>query len=145
GAARVVGELAAAAAGFALGLAPFFVYNWIATGSPLRATQGMEIQDFLGTPAVAPPGVGFPSGAWQSGMSPIVQGGGMRLDNLPLTLPGNLLAIRLSYGDPLLLLALWGIVLAALQRRLLCLVVLPYSVAALLLYSCWARPEIRYL
>lgn len=45
--ARVARGLGAGALGVLIGLAPFLVYNHIATGSAFRPTQGMELDNFL--------------------------------------------------------------------------------------------------
>jgi hypothetical protein len=74
-----------------------------------------------------------------------VQGGGLRLSNLPKTLPGNVALLRSYYGDLFLALAVWGGALALARRRLLFLAAVPYCVLALLFFSCWARPDTRYL
>jgi hypothetical protein len=147
----LVAGLAAATLGLVLGLAPLLAYNWVATGSPLRPTQGMEIEQFLSpTPAPSPPvakrsRVAYPPGAWRGGTATPVQGGGLQLANLPYVLPGNIEALRFAYGDLLLGFAVWGALLALLRRRALFLVAVPYCVAALLFFSCWGRPDVRYL
>jgi hypothetical protein len=139
--------LAAGALGLAVGLAPFLTYNWLSTGHPLRPTQGMELQEIL--PAAAPPAapspkVGYPPGAWRGGTAQAVQGGGLRLANIRRTLPGNLELVRYSYGV-LVGLAVWGAMVALVQRRLLFLATVPYIVPALLFFSMWSRPDGRYL
>jgi hypothetical protein len=145
--------LGAGALGLLLGLGPFFAYNWVATGNPLRPTQGMEIQNFF--PSAAPaapqaaadpePHVGYPPGAWHGGVIQAVQGGGLSLRNLPRVLPGNMQLLRSAYGDLLLGVALWGALVALVRRRILFVATVPYAVLALLLYSCWVRPDARYL
>jgi hypothetical protein len=141
--------VAAGLLGVVVGLSPFLGFNWLATGNPLRPTQGMEIDRFLpdsGTPAAnATSGVGFPPGAWRGGTLDAVQGGGLRLEHLPDVLPGNIRLLRQAYGDLFLGVALWGACLALVRRRLLFLAVVPYSVLAMLFFSCWARPDARYL
>ncbi len=153
--ARIAAALGTGALGLLLGLSPFMAYNWLATGNPLRPTQGMEVQDFLPsaaptqpptpTPPAGGPGVGYPSGAWKGGTAQAIQGGGLRLDNLPRILPGNLRLLRSAYGDVLLWVGIWGAVVALLQRRILFFATVPYMVPALLFYSCWGRPDARYL
>ena len=155
--ARVAGALGAGGLGLLLGLGPFLVYNHLATGSALRPTQGMELDRFLpdtppapaATPEPAPPPgegrVGYVSAAWQGGTQYGVQGGGVRLSNLPKTLPGNIALLREAYGDTLLGLAVAGALLALVQRRALFLTAVPYCVTALLLFSLWGRPDGRYL
>jgi hypothetical protein len=147
---RVLAGLAAGALGLGLGLAPLLAYNWMATGNPLRPTQGMEVQGFLEAappppPMAAEPRTGYPPGAWRGGVWGAVQGGGLRLAHLPRTLPGNVGLLRGAYGDVLLGVAVLGALLALVQRRLLFLAAVPYCVVALLFFSCWARPDTRYL
>src|SRR6185503_19766833 len=89
--------------------------------------------------------VGFPSGAWRGGTVTSVQGGGLRLAHLPLTLPGNIAIIRAAYGDLMLLVARFGVLVAAVRRRELFVVTVPYMILALLFYSCWSKPDARYL
>ncbi len=146
-----LGQLAAGALAVTLGLGPLLAYDTAATGRPWRLTQGMEAQDFFtapAPPAADPPGeprVGYPPGAWRGGTLSPVQGGGLRLENLPQVLPENLAHLRAAYGDALLALAAWGALLALLQRRLLFLAAVPYTLLALLFFSCWSRPDPRYL
>ena len=149
---RAVGlGLAAGVLGLLIGLAPFFAYNWAAMGHPLRPTQGMEIQDFVQLPWSQPPvwgrpaaRVGYPPGAWLGGTYAPVQGGGLKLSNLPDILPGNVRHFRDAYGDVLLGLALLGAVVAMMQRTALFVAAVPYALLALLFYSCWSKPDPRY-
>jgi hypothetical protein len=60
-------------------------------------------------------------------------------------LPQNLRLLWAAHGTPLSLLALAGVAVAALRRSPLAVVALAYGPLALLFYSCWARPEVRYL
>jgi len=156
-------QLAAGAVALTLGLAPLLAYNTIATGRPWRLTQGMEVRSFLAAPSPpaaerpAEPRVGYPSDAWRGGtLSPVqwhsgtvspVQGGGLRLANLRHMLPANVALVRAAYGDVLLALALWGALVALVQRRVLFLATVPYAVLALLLVSCWSNlgSAARYL
>ncbi len=145
--------LATGALGVVLGLTPFLTYNWMATGSPLRPTQGMELQSFLPLQASSPPAaspepvprVGYPPGAWHGGIGQAVQGGGLRLENFPRVFPANVQLLRNAYGDVLLGMAAWGMLVALVRRRILFLATVPYLVLAFLLYSCWVRPDARYL
>jgi 4-amino-4-deoxy-L-arabinose transferase-like glycosyltransferase len=154
GAREVVRGYNAGVLGLAIGLAPFLAYNWAATGSPFRPTQGMEIRDFLPAqarpaPEASPPAprVGFPSAApWRGGTVSPVQGGGLRLDNLPKVLPGMIeRGFRKPYGDLFLALAIWGALVALVQRRLLFVAAVPYTILAVLFFSCWSKPDERYL
>ena len=144
---------AAGALGVAIGVAPFLAYNWAARGNPFRPTQGMEIGGVAAATPTPPPAeqtvlarIGYPSGAWHGGVTGAVQGGGLRLANLPTTLPGNVKFFRETYTDVLIGLALWGAVIAFLRHRMLFLTAVPYSIVALLFFSCWPRPDdSRYL
>jgi hypothetical protein len=149
--------LGAAGGAFAIGLLPFLTYNGIATGNPLRPTQSMELNLLLtGTPAHDQPvqlalsdapglRVGYPSPGWHGGTITQVQGGGLRLRNLPRTLPQQLSLLRDAYGDVFLAVAVWGALLALWLRPLVFLASVPYIVVSLLFYSCWERPDTRYL
>ena len=150
-------QLAAGAVALTLGLAPLLAYNTAATGRPWRLTQGMEAQDFLAAPPgdARAPRMGFPPGAWgagtvetvqwRGGTLETVQGGGLRLANLPRVLPENLAELRAAYGDALLALAVLGALVALCERRMLLLAAVPYTVLALLFFSCWSKPDPRYL
>lgn len=140
----LVRTTAAAAGALLIGLAPFLAFNWAATGNPLRPTQAMELRNFLPADPPAAPGAGYPSGAWRGGTLHAVQGGGLSIGNLPTVLPGNVRLLGAAYGV-LLPLALWGAALALVQRRALFLTAVPYTAVALLFFSCWTRPDARYL
>jgi len=140
--------------GVVVGLAPLLVYDWMVMGNPIRPTQGMEVQSFFEKPAApslapAPPAagpkVGFPPPGWHGGNITAVQGGGLRLSNFATTFPGNVRIVRGGYSDLLLAVALVGAIVAAVRRRTLFVVAVPYSVIAFLFFSCWARPDNRYL
>jgi hypothetical protein len=142
----------AAALGVLLGLAPSLAYYWAATGNPFVPTQSMEVSEFLDVPETPPAPlespdarVAYPSGAWYGTASEPVSGGGLRLDYLATTLPGNLEKIRTAYGDVLLGLAALGLVVTAIRRPAFAIAAASYVVAALLFYSCWGRPYGRYL
>jgi hypothetical protein len=150
---HVLGRVAGAAAlAYVVGLTPLLTFNWVATGNPLRPTQSMEVENFF-TPTAPPRSesgldparVGYPPGAWRGGTLTPIQGGGLRLSNFPVTFPQNVRLLRNAYGDLLLMIAAWGALLALVQRRLLFLAVVPYGVVAFLFFSCWARPDHRYL
>ncbi|HZP42422.1 MAG TPA: hypothetical protein VFD84_13070, partial [Candidatus Binatia bacterium] len=147
---RGVGRLGRAAAGGALGvlvgLSPFFAYNWTATGNPLRPTQGVEVEQFFGgTPPQTGDDVGYPSPGWHGGTLEAVQGGGLRLANFPRTFPAEINFLRAAYGDLLLAFAALGAFVALARRRVLFATAVPYVVAALLFFGCWAHPDWRYL
>jgi hypothetical protein len=74
-----------------------------------------------------------------------VQGGGLKLSNLPRILPGNVALLQNAYSNILLGVAALGALLALVQRRLLFCAVVPYTILAVLFYSCWSRPDGRYL
>jgi hypothetical protein len=144
----VATAMATGTLGLLVGLAPFLAYNWAATGNPLRPTQGMEVE-FLSEappppPAAAGQRVGYASAPWIGGTSAFVQGGGLRLANLRQVLPVNVAQIRDAYGDPLVALAILGALIALVQRSALFVATVPYSLLALLLYSCWSKADPRY-
>jgi 4-amino-4-deoxy-L-arabinose transferase-like glycosyltransferase len=143
----VVRGLAAGALALVVGLTPFFAYNWVATGNPFWPTQGMEVQGFLATspPREEQPRVGYPPGAWRGGTNTSVQGGGLRLEHFSEVFPENVEMLRTSYGDLMLGLAVVGVVVALVQRRMLFLAVVPYVVAALIFYSFWSKSDPRYM
>jgi hypothetical protein len=153
-ASRIAGALVAGALGLMIGLTPFLGFNYLATGNPLRPTQGMELDSLL--PAAPPQAaahapvtdtgrVGYPSLGWQGGTQYGVQGGGVRLTNFSGTFPGNIALLRGAYGDTLLGFAVLGALLAMILRRALFLTAVPYCVLALVVFSFWSRPDGRYL
>ncbi len=153
---RVVTALGTGTLGLLIGLAPFLAFNYLATGNPLRPTQGMELDSLLPAPppaataTPAPPAagrgrVGYPSFGWTGGTHYGVQGGGFRLSNFRHTLPGNVELLRQAYGDTLLGFAVLGALLAMVLRPALFLTAVPYCLLALLVFSCWSRPDGRYL
>ena len=85
------------------------------------------------------------SGTVNRPAQPPVQGGGLRLGNLPRTLPGNVRYLRNAFGNVIILLAILGAVAALVTNRLLFVVTVPYCLSALIFYSCWARPDPRYI
>jgi hypothetical protein len=139
------------ALGVAIGLAPSLAFYWFATGNPFVPTQGVELRRlFLPADAGAappePPGVkiGYPPG-WRGGTIEPVQGGGLRLSNLPTTLPGNLAKIQQGYGPVLLALAAWGVVVGLYLRPAFTAAFVAYLLVAIPFFSCWTRPDHRYL
>jgi hypothetical protein len=153
----VVRALAAGALGVGLGVAPLLSYNLAANGNPFAPTQGMELQHFLSRAAPTPSPivvaeadeperrVGYPSPGWHGGTLTSVQGGGLRLANLPDVLPRNLMMLRESYGYVCIGLAIWGVVVAFVLHPVFFAAAVPYVIAAIFFYSCWARPDGRYL
>jgi hypothetical protein len=141
--AGVPATLAAALGGLLVGLAPSLAYNAVATGNPLRPTQGMELERFFA--GILAPALAHAAETWHGSTQAQVSGGGLRLAHLPEVLPANLRLLWQAHGAALSLLALWGIVVAALRRSPLAVVALAYGPLAILFYSCWARADMRYL
>ena len=144
--------LAAGAVAFVVGCAPLFAYDWLVTGNPLVLTQAMELDGFAGdAPAAVPPAetdggrLGYPSPVWHGGTILQVNGGGLSLRHLPRTFVGHLEFLRDAYGPAFLVAAVVGAVVALALRPLVFFVVVPYVLAALLFYGCWAQPDTRYL
>jgi hypothetical protein len=148
--------------GIAVGASPFFAYNWAATGNPLIPTQGMELPllPSLPAPAFKPqtrtsasparqPGgdqkVGFPSAGWRGGTLEQVQGGGLQLAHLATTLPGNWAMLLRAYTPLVFGVAVWGAVVASVLRPMFAAGAVSYSIVAFLFFSCWPRPDFRYL
>src|SRR5262245_206911 len=140
--------------GVAAGSSPLLAYNWAATGNPFLPTQGMELPLLPALPppqprpAPPPPAdqkVGFPSPGWRGGTIEQVQGGGLRLAHLATTLPG--IWRRLLRADtPLLFgVAVWGAVIGMVMRPVLVAGAVSYALVAFLFFSCWPRPDYRYL
>jgi len=146
---------AAGMLGVLVGAAPLFAYNWAAMGNPLIPTQGMELSLLPAPPAKpAPPAppdveeepkVGYPPAGWRGGTYTDVQGGGLRLSNLPTTLPGNWQLLLRAYSAPLIVVAAWGVLVALVLRPVFAAGAIAYCVLAFLFYSCWPRPDGRYL
>jgi hypothetical protein len=138
---RVATLVGAATAGLVLGLLPTLAYNTAITGNPLKPTQGMEIQNFLPTtpPALLRDGkIGYPSGMWKGGTMQQVQGSSLQIRNFRTTAP-------FEYGTVLIALAALGVVVALVNRPALFLMTVPYIVTAFFLYSCWSKPDRRYI
>ena len=136
--------LACFSVGLVVGLAPFLVYNWKVSGNPLWPTQGMEIESFFDPLPTSGLAAG-PMPGWHGATMTQVQGGALRFRNLPDVLPGNLTAVAGVYGPTLLGLALWGTAVAAIVRPILFRAVVPYVISALVFFSCWSRPNGRFL
>lgn len=95
--------------------------------------------------AEATPKVGYPSRGWRGGTFDQVQGGGLRVSNLATTLPGNWNILLRAYTGPILLLALFGAAMALLFRPAFAVAAILYCVVGFLFFSCWPRPDHRYL
>jgi hypothetical protein len=135
-----------------LGLAPSLTYYWVATGNPFMPTQAMEVTEFLGgptempvQPAPAEDRVGYAPQAWRGTTAAPVSGGGLKLEYLSTTLPGNWEKVVKAYGHVLLGLAVAGLVVGVVLQPAFTLALGAYLVVALLFYSCWGRPYGRYL
>ncbi|MFN8543556.1 MAG: hypothetical protein U0807_05055 [Candidatus Binatia bacterium] len=135
---------AAALAGYLIGALPYFVYNTIAVGNPLRSTQAMEIQQFLSDLGDLLTSTAWAAG-WHGGAFTQVQGGGLRLAYFRTTFPGVWRIILAGYGPLLVGAMALGAFAAAVRRRVLFVATVPYVVTAVLFFSCWARPDTRYL
>ncbi len=137
--------------GLVLGVSPLLAYDWVATGNPLHVTQGMEAESLFAAAAKSPgaDGAGVRAGpggpTWHGGTGEAVEGGGLRLANLPRTLPAYLGFLRGAYGDGLLGIGAWGALIALARRRVVFLVAAPYSALALVFFGCWLKPDPRYL
>jgi hypothetical protein len=141
--------IALGALGVSLGLAPSLAFYWVATGNPFVPTQAVELKRLFVPktpvqPAVPGVKVGYPPG-WRGGTIERVQGGGLRLSNLRTTLPGNLEKIEDAYGPLLLALAGMGAVVGLYLRPAFTGAFLAYLLVAVPFFSCWARPDHRYL
>lgn len=147
---------AAGALGLVIGLTPGFVYNYVAQGNPFVPTQGMEIMRFFDHrraaldaaapgPFAAAGAIGYPSMGWHGGTSAQVQGGGLKLENFRQTFPGNMMLLTDGYATAGLVAAGVGSIVALVVHPLLFASAASYVVAAMLFYSCWARPDSRYL
>ncbi len=152
-------------AGIILGATPILAYNWAAMGNPFLPTQGMELpllpsqppakfkpRITFPAPSETPADdtdpnakLGYPSRGWRGGTIEAVQGGGLRLGNLPKTLPGNWQLLLRAYTPLLFGVAVWGAVVAAVLRPVLAAAALSYGVLAFLFFSCWPRADSRYL
>jgi hypothetical protein len=91
------------------------------------------------------PKVGYPSRGWRGGTFDQVQGGGLRLKHLETTLPGNWNILLRAYTGPILLLALFGAATALLFRPAFAIAAIVYCIVGFLFFSCWPRPDHRYL
>jgi hypothetical protein len=142
---------AVALAGLLIGMGPFLGYNWLATGSPLRPTQGMELEAFWQTSTATDGSSPVPASPvrrvrlWRGTTVTQVQGGGLRFVNLPKVLPDQLGQVRRIYGDVLLGAAILGALLSLAVRPRLFLVTVPYVLVALPFFSCWSRRDQRLL
>ena len=89
--------------------------------------------------------MGFPSPGWRGGTLEQVQGGGLQLAHLSTTLPGNWMTMLRAYTPLLFGVAVWGAVVATVLRPMLAAGAVSYAVVAFLFFSCWPRPDFRYL
>jgi hypothetical protein len=111
----------------------------------------MEVSKFLPSSPEGDPAeeggarVGYPPGMWKGTAFAPVSGGGLRIRNFPRVAPGEWALVFAGYGWKLLILAGLGAIMAAVHRPALLLFVLPYVVAAFCFYSCWNRPDRRYI
>src|SRR6185437_12391409 len=85
--------------------------------------QAMEVTEFLGGPSDTPvqpapsdERVGYAPQAWHGTTAQPVSGGGLKLEHLAATLPGNWAKVYTAYGDVLLGLAGVGLVVGAVLR-----------------------------
>ena len=146
---------AAGILGAVVGLSPSFAYNYVTQGNPFLPTQGMEATRFFERTAAVeapPPGplaateqASYPPQGWHGGTTTQVQGGGLRLENFNTTFPGNFALLVSGYATAGLVAACVGALVAAFLHPLLFASAVPYVVIATLFYSCWARPDNRYL
>ena len=151
----VLRPAAAGILGALLGLSPSFAYNYVTQGNPLMPTQGMEATKFFERTSALespPPGplaaserVSYPPPGWHGGTISQVQGGGLRLEHFNSTFPGNFALLVNGYATVGLIAAGVGALVAAFLHPLLFASAVPYVVIAMLFYSCWARPDNRYL
>jgi hypothetical protein len=152
--------------GILVGASPMLAYNWAATGSPFLPTQGMELP-LLGKPSSREPAadsqpktpeppaaqatpdadskVAYPSPGWRGGTAVPVQGGGLKIANFSKTAYGNWQLVLRAYTPLLFAVAVWGAVVAVLLHPMLAAGAVSYAVIAFLFYSCWPRPDFRYL
>jgi hypothetical protein len=140
--------------GVAIGLAPMLAFNWISTGNPFVPAQSVELNAVFGEKnpwqrsAVDPPArvaarVGYPSPGWHGGTMRYVQGGALKVANLPTVLPGNLRKLRAAYGVVLLGGAAVGVIVGAVLRPVLVVAAVPYMGISLLIFSMWTSPDSR--
>jgi len=134
--------------GWAAGVLPILAYDLAATGS-LLPPQAIEIKPLLEQTTRAISDWLVPqahaSRGWHGGVWEPVQGGAWDPGNFARVFPLQVRAIRLAYGPVLLGFILLGAVVSFLVHRDLFLVAVPYAVASLLFFSCWVRPDARYL
>ena len=130
----------AATAAFLVGVAPLLAYNTITQGHPLAFTQGMEFRQLLG----AGPRVPSMIAAATLPPVPLVSGGGFRLRHLPHVLPQNLRYLAAAFG--LFLLPAIGALAWGLRRRpVVAAALAPHLLVSVVFFSCWGRPDPRYL
>lgn len=91
------------------------------------------------------PRVGYPSRGWRGGSFEQVQGGGLRIKHLETTLPGNWKILVRAFTAPILILALLGAATALIFRPAFAVAAITYCIVGFLFFSCWPRPDHRYL
>ncbi len=138
--ARLARPAGALVAGLVLGLSPLLAYNAAIGGNPFLAAQSVEARDFFdGAPTPDR------EATYRGTSSEPVSGGGLRLGNLPSSLPANVGVLRAAYGDVLLAVAAVGAIAAVRAGTLLGVVAVSYAVLGLLFFSCWVHADARYL
>jgi len=118
------------------------------TGNPFWPTQAMELRDFL--PATTPEPttggarVGYPS-VWKGGVVSQCRAAGSasRTSRGPRRSSGA--SSRPVTGGRCSGIAAVGMMTSLLLRPRLFLMTVPYVVTAFLFYSCWSRPDRRYI
>jgi hypothetical protein len=133
-------EALSASLAFVVGVLPLLAYNTITQGHPLAFTQGMEFRQLF-TTGPRPPTMHV---AAMLPQPPVVAGGGFALRNLPKVLPQNLRYLAAAFG--LFLVPAVGALVWGLRRRpLIAAALAPHLIGSVLFFSCWGRPDPRYL
>lgn len=134
--------------GWFAGVLPILAYDLAATGSPLPP-QAIEIKPLLEQTSRALSDWLVPQAhaarGWHGGVWEPVQGGAWNPANFRRVFPLQIRAIQLAYGPVLLGFVVLGALVSFLVHRDLFLAAVPYAVASLLFFSCWVRPDARYL
>lgn len=134
--------------GWFAGVLPLLAYDLAATGS-LLPPQAIEIKPLLESASRAVLDGLVPEAhaarGWHGGVWEPVQGGAWSPANFARVFPLQVRAIQLAYGPVLLGFVLLGAVVSFFAHRDLFLAAVPYAAASLLFFSCWVRPDARYL